>query len=144
VAARVTVGIAPATDVDMPFIGATIERLRLDGEDLAPRQFLVARAAGGGVLAFGRIRPYGNGINELGSVAVLEEERGRGVGARIVRELIRRFPTPDVYLTTDSPEYFQRFGFAVIQDYPAAIRGKLERVCSKLRANVVAMHLRKV
>ncbi len=84
-------------------------RLRLDDENLQPEQLIVLRRGERIVVAFGRIKPYGGDVFELGSVAVLEEERGRGLGARVVGELIRRFPVPDVYITTDLPAYFQRF-----------------------------------
>jgi len=46
----------PATAADMAFIAETIERLRLDGERLAPEQFITLRRDGR-IVAFGRIKP---------------------------------------------------------------------------------------
>src|SRR3990170_798359 len=83
---------APATNDDMPFIRDTVARLRLDSERLEAQQFFVLRREGrGGIIGFGRVKPYRH-THELGCVAVVEEERGRGWGELIVRELVRRFP----------------------------------------------------
>src|SRR5688572_12276488 len=100
----------PARDDDLPFIREHVQRFRLDGEHLAAEQFIVARE-GGRIVAFGRVKPYGGGVFELGTVGVVEPERGQGWGDRVVRELIRRFPTREVYITTDLTAYFERFGF---------------------------------
>ena len=135
------VRLEPATPADLPAIVACVRRFRLDDEDLAAEQFVVARERGR-LVAFGRIKPYGR-VHELGSVGVLEAERRRGLGALIVRELVRRFPTREVYLTTDLPAYFARFGFRRIDDPPPEIAAKIGRVCARLRSGVVAMVLEK-
>src|SRR3972149_617896 len=102
--------ITPATADDLPFIRDSVARLRLDAERLGPEPFIVVRREGGdGIVAFGRIKPYQK-THELGSVAVIEGERGRGWGGLVVRELIRRFPQDEVFITTDLPEYFERLG----------------------------------
>jgi len=133
------VRLEPATAADLPAIVECVRRFRLDDEDLAAEQFIVAREHGR-LVAFGRIKPYGD-VCELGSVGVLEAERGRGLGGLIVRELVRRFPTHEVYITTDLPAYFARFGFRRIDDPPAEIAAKIGRVCARLRSGVVAMAL---
>src|SRR5438874_2588190 len=104
-------------------------------------QLVVARERGR-LVAFGRIKPYSR-VHELGSVGVLEAERGRGLGELIVRELVRRFPTREVYITTDLPTYFARFGFRRIEDPPPEIAAKIGRVCARLRSGVVAMLVEK-
>ena len=135
------VRLEPATLADLPAIVACVRRFRLDDEDLAAEQFVVARERGR-LVAFGRIKPYGR-VWELGSVGVLEAERGRGLGALVVRELVRRFPARQVYITTDLPAYFARFGFRTIDDPPPEIAAKIARVCARLRSGVVAMLLEK-
>jgi len=60
-----------------------------------------------------------------------------------VQELVRRFPAREVYLTTDLPAYFARFGFRTIDDPPPEIAAKIARVCARLRSGVVAMLLEK-
>jgi N-acetylglutamate synthase-like GNAT family acetyltransferase len=132
-----SVRIEPAAGPDMPYIETCVRRLRLDPEDLRAGQFVVIRE-NGRIVAFGRIKPY-RYVYELGSVGVVEEARGRGLGSRIVRELIARFPVPAVYITTDLPAYFARFGFQALRDPPPEIQAKLTRVCGPLRQGVVPM-----
>lgn len=130
-----------ADEEDLSTIEACVRRFKLDDEDLKAEQFLVLREQGR-MVAFGRIKPYRHAY-ELGSVGVLETERGRGLGALVVEELIRRFPVDDVYITTDLPEYFERFGFRRTAEAPPEILDKIGRVCGRLRTGVVAMVLRK-
>jgi threonine dehydratase len=129
--------ITPATTSDLPFIRDAIERLRLDPEDIAPEQFITIRRAGQ-IIAFGRIKPYRE-TYELGGVGVLEEQRGHGLGETIVRELIRRFPQDEVYITTDIPEYFERMGFLRTEILPPELEAKIARVCDGLRPGTVGM-----
>lgn len=129
--------VTPATPADMSFIREMVERLRLDPEDLRPEQFITLRR-NGRIVAFGRIKPYATAW-ELSAVAVIEEERGSGLGARIVRELIQRFPQDEVYVTTDLPQYFERLGFLRTEILPAEIEAKVRRVCGSLRSGVVGM-----
>jgi N-acetylglutamate synthase-like GNAT family acetyltransferase len=136
------IAIEAARDDDMPVIEEAVARMRLDGEDLAAPQFIVAREDGR-MIGFGRIKPYGDGVFELGTVGVLEEARGRGVGARLVEELIARFPSEEIYITTDLVDWFMRFGFTPTAQAPRAIHDKLDRVCGSLRSGVVPMTLRR-
>ncbi len=129
--------LTPASADDLPFIRETSDRLRLDPEDLQAQQFIVLRHDGG-IAGFGRIKPYRE-TYELGSVAVLEDERGRGWGAMIVRELIGRFPQDEVYVTTDMPTYFERLGFLRSEILPPEIEAKVRRVCDSLRPGTVGM-----
>ena len=131
--------IRPATSDDLPFIRDTVTRLRLDGERLEPEQFIVVRrASADGIIAFGRIKPYRE-THELGCVAVVEEERGRGWGRLVVRELIRRFPQDEVCVTTDLPQYFERLGFLRSELLPPELEEKIARVEGKVRSGVVGM-----
>jgi N-acetylglutamate synthase-like GNAT family acetyltransferase len=131
-----------ARDEDMPFIRECVQRFKLDGENLEAGQFIVAREAGQ-IVAFGRVKPYGDQVHELGSVGVVESQRGKGWGDRVVRELIRRFPADEVFITTDLAAYFERFGFRRLDpaDVPRPLQDKLARICGSLRQGVVAMRL---
>ena len=116
----------PAGDEDMAFIAETIERFELDDERLAPEQFITLRE-GGRIVAFGRVKPYEH-TYELGAVSVVEEARGRGLGGAIVRELVRRFPQDEVFLTTDIREYYEPLGFLRTEVLPDELAAKLQRV----------------
>ncbi len=127
----------PARPDDLPFIRETIERLRLDPEDLSAEQFVTLRR-GDAIVAFGRIKPYRD-TYELGSVAAVEQARDQGLGARIVRELVNSFPQDEVYITTDIPQYFERLGFLRTTILPAELEAKIARVCDGLRPGTVGM-----
>jgi N-acetylglutamate synthase-like GNAT family acetyltransferase len=130
----------PARPEDLPLLREHIQRMRLDGEGLAPEQFVLVRRDGE-ITAFGRIKPYRECF-ELGTVGVLESARGQGLGEAVVRELIRRFPVREVWITTDLPAYFERFGFVRVEDgIPPELSDKLGRICGTLRQNVGAMRL---
>ncbi|MEO8456390.1 MAG: pyridoxal-phosphate dependent enzyme [Chloroflexota bacterium] len=116
----------PATEADMPFIQQQIERHNLDGETVAAEQFITLRRDGE-ILAFGRVKPYEHTF-ELGSVVTVESERGRGLGEAITRELIRRFPQDEVFITTDIPTYYERMGFLRTKILPDELAAKVERV----------------
>ncbi len=118
--------ISAATSDDLPFIRDTVARLRLDGERLEPKQFIVVRCEGAGIVAFGRVKPYEK-TYELASLAVVEGEWGRGWGELVVRELINRFPEDEAYVTTDVPEFFERLGFLRTEILPRELDEKLGR-----------------
>jgi len=128
--------IRPATREDLPLIKRTIRRFDLDPERLQSEQFIVAME-GKSRAGFARIKPY-RGCFELGSVAVLEKFRERGVASRLVKCLMSKFPTPKVWLTTMSPDYFKRFGFETAKP-PAELARKLKTICHAKEWGVVAM-----
>jgi N-acetylglutamate synthase-like GNAT family acetyltransferase len=136
-AARLSFRAASADD--MPWIRACIRELRLDGENLHVEQFIVAEREGQAV-GFGRIKPYRE-VSELGCVGVIEAERASGVGVQIVRELIRRFPSREVYITTDLIDYFEKLGFRRLDDPPRELAAKLQRIEGRIRSGVAAMVL---
>jgi N-acetylglutamate synthase-like GNAT family acetyltransferase len=133
--------LRPATAADMPFIREHIERERLDDEGLAPEQFVTLRRDGA-IVAFGRVKPY-HATFELGGLFTLESERGNGHAARIIRELIRRFPQDEVYLTADlqsgMPAYYERFGFRRTENLPPELQEKCERVRVRGNLDVIGM-----
>ena len=129
--------ITPAAPEDLPFIRQTVAELRLDGEDLRADQFLTLRR-GDRIIAFGRIKPY-RATHELGCLAVIEKERGRGWGRLLVRELIDRFPQDEVYVTTDQPAYFERLGFLRTDILPPELEAKIGRVEGVVRSGVVGL-----
>jgi len=135
------VEFAPASVEDLQFIREQLERERLDSERLEPGQFITVRE-GERIIAFGRIKPYEKTF-ELGSVWVAEDRRGRGLRERITRELVRRFPQDEVYITTDAavglPAYYERLGFLRTRILPEELVAKIRRVCETLNRDAVGM-----
>ena len=113
----------------MPVVESLVEEFRLDNEDLQHEQFIVAEEDGR-VVGFGRTKPYQHCF-ELGCVGVRGTHRNRSVGSAIVERLIRGFPSDDIWITTDIPDYFERFGFQWTQDAPDEISEKIRRVCQR-------------
>ena len=56
-----------------------------------------------------------------------------------MRELVRRFPQDEVYVTTDLPEYFERLGFLRTEILPPELEAKIARVEGVVRSGVVGM-----
>jgi N-acetylglutamate synthase-like GNAT family acetyltransferase len=135
------VEFTPGSPADMQFIRSQLERERLDTERLEPEQFITIRE-GEHIVACGRIKPYQR-TYELGSVWVAEDRRGRRLGERITRELVRRFPQDEVYLTTDAavglPAYYERLGFLRTKILPDELVAKIKRVCETLNRDAVGM-----
>ncbi len=135
------VEFVPATPADLSFVRDQLERERLDTERLEPEQFITIRD-GERIIACGRIKPYEQ-TYELGSVWVAEERRGKRLGELITRELIRRFPQDEVYLTTDAavglPAYYERLGFLRTEILPDELVAKIKRVCETLDRDAAGM-----
>ena len=56
-------------------------------------------------------------LAEIRSLAVLEEERRRGIGSKLVRACLRearRLDIRRVFVLTYKPSFFQKFGFEVV------------------------------
>jgi N-acetylglutamate synthase-like GNAT family acetyltransferase len=95
------------------------------------------------IAGFGRIKPYRHCF-ELGCVAVLEAYRKSSIGSAIVKRLIKDFPSDDIWITTEIPEYFQQFGFQFTTEAPQEILDKIKRVCQcRQHPNAIIMVLRR-
>lgn len=83
----------------------------------------------GGVVACARLHPLPDGAAELAGVAVAPGLRGRGVGARLVQELLRHAP-PRTYALALAPGFFERHGFCRLPQVPEALAQKARGVCA--------------
>lgn len=126
---------------DLPFIAKELTRLRLDAEELDPRQFYLAKE-GDKIIGFGRIKRYQR-IYEMASMAVMEEHRGKGIGREIASRLINDCPNQILYLVTDIPAFFEKLGFRITDNYPSILGEKLRTFCAQVSSSpVVAMVLK--
>lgn len=116
-------------DVLMKQIAAYVEAYVLDDEDLQPQQF-VAALAGKTLVGFGRLRKH-NDCDELCTLGVIEEHRGKGVGKALVNK-IKKLAQQNLYLVCIIPDYFVPLGFSVIHEkIPAAMKRKHQRCTSE-------------
>ena len=110
-----------------------LRRAELSEKDVAERwgHYFVVREDDGRVVGVAGLEVHGeNGL--LRSVAVDEDYRGQGLGARLVEAILERserLSLGAVYLlTTDARDYFARLGFADCprEEAPSAIGASWE------------------
>lgn len=109
-----------ATEADRDVIMAGIQRERMNPLNLHLDRFVLSVNANGEVLGFVQIVEVAHKsdpIWELRSLIVQPEYRGRGIGAALVREVLRRAGDSDVYLTTIARRmsFYEPFGFQPLQ-----------------------------
>ena len=118
--------ILPALESDMPVIEQIAKKFDLDREDMKGSQFVVAKKEKN-IIGIGRLRNYPKqtGWSEIATVAVIEEERKKGIGSLIMNELIGRAPS-EIFVTCVIPDFFTRFGFQKIKQYPPVLEKKVD------------------
>jgi len=79
------------------------------------KRFIVAVNDQDQVLGIGQIKPHGEVVLELASIAVYPEYRGQGIAGAIIEHLLRDSPRP-LYLTCISSlgPLYEKFGFREI------------------------------
>ena len=123
--------IRPARLEDATAIYALLATFSTEGK-LLPRpvadiqariaNFIVAELDGS-VAACGALRDFGNGLNEIRSLAVRRDLAGQGIGSRLVVALLRKAvertngKRGQVFALTYRVEFFRRLGFRVIDKY---------------------------
>lgn len=115
--------IAPATPADVPAIAALLREAGLPHDDFAPHiaNFLVARGSTGsppGAAVVGAVGAEVGGAEALlRSLVVAPNQRGAGLGGRLIDELERAAGAWGVrrwwLLTTTAEEFFAARGFRV-------------------------------
>ncbi len=115
--------IFACTEIDFPIVKKLIAEFCLDDNDLRSDQFLVAKFEGK-IVGFGRLRQY-PACTELCSLGVIENERLKGVGRQLTLALIEKATLP-LYLVAIIPDFFTKFGFTEITDFPSEIGVKLK------------------
>jgi amino-acid N-acetyltransferase len=90
------------------------------------RDFFVARAAGGRVVACAGLHRDSQELAEIYGVAVLPELQGRGIGRLLMQKCKDRAAAGGIaylWLATIKPEYFRRYSFHPISRWslPAAV-----------------------
>ncbi len=115
--------ISPALETDLAEIQRLASSFDLDCEDIGWKQFQVCRS-NNKIIGFGRLRQHPD-CTEVATIGVDKEERGKGIGSAVVKELIRIGP-PEIYLTCVIPDFFSRFGFIPVKQYPPVLRKKVD------------------
>lgn len=99
-----------------------IQEFSLDNRNLKQTQFIVAMCDKI-VVGFGCLLQHIDCM-ELCSLGVVPLHRKKGVGKKIIAELINQTSQP-IYLVSTIPDFFHPFSFKKTDDYPASIHRKL-------------------
>lgn len=109
--------VRPALESESARIKDLIHLVGINPMGLGWRRFLVAVDDSGRVIGCGQVKPHGQDVLELASIAVPPEFRGKGIARKIIEMLLDRYPRP-LYLMCiehNGPMY-EKFGFRAI-DY---------------------------
>ena len=136
--------LRPARAEDMDTIRALVRAEELDPTQLRWEQFWVI-ACDGEVVACGQLRNF-PGAQELGSLVVAPEWRGRGLGAALMEQLVAEASKP-LYLECPAhmADYYAGFGFVPVawRTLPPALKAKfgLSKIASAVFGwSLVLMH----
>ncbi len=99
----------------------------LDNRDLQQKQFIAA-FLNNQLVGFARLREHA-GFMELCSLGVVTSYRRKGVGKAIVEELIKS-SKKNIYLVCIIPDYFNPFGFNIVNEFPISMQHKID-YCTK-------------
>ncbi|MBI3500727.1 MAG: GNAT family N-acetyltransferase [Bacteroidetes bacterium] len=115
--------IRSAAEKELPVIERLARSFDLDWENVSWKQFLVAMK-GNRIIGFGRLRSYEK-FSEVATVGVIPEERNKGIGSSIVKELLRLEPK-EIFVTCVIPHFFERLGFTPVKQYPPVLQKKVD------------------
>lgn len=107
--------IRPALEAESAQIKDLIHLVGINPTGLDWRRFVVAVNERGEVIACGQVKPHGQDILELASIATHPDYRGQGLAREVIETLLAKHPRP-LYLMCiahNGPMY-EKFGFVSI------------------------------
>jgi len=104
--------IRPARETDNAHIRELIHREGINPLGLDWKRFVVAVDDWDEMIGCGQLKPHGQEVLELASIAVQPEHQGKGVARAIIEHLLRESPRP-LYLMCQSSlgPFYEKFGF---------------------------------
>jgi N-acetylglutamate synthase-like GNAT family acetyltransferase len=139
--------IRAAEASDQASIRALIRRVRINPLNLDWQNFHVAVDRNDLMIGCGQIKTHRDGTQELASIAVEVEWRGRGIGADIILSLLDTVDTP-LWLVCRSEmgAYYEKFRFRIVEDMdklPRAYRRmrSMSRLVSRVFPNADDFHI---
>jgi N-acetylglutamate synthase-like GNAT family acetyltransferase len=107
--------LRPAQESESSKIKDLIHLVGINPMDLNWKRFVVAVNDQDEMLGCGQIKPHGQEILELASIAVYPEHQGQGVASAIIQHLLADSPRP-MYLMCESSRgsLYEKFGFRAI------------------------------
>ena len=122
---------------DFPAIRRLIHESNINPMGLDWRRFLLAVDANDALLGCGQLKPHGDGVVELASIAVEPAHRKQGIARAIIEQLLERAPRP-LYLICRAPlgPFYERWGFRALEldEMPAYFRrlARMARIVAPL------------
>jgi N-acetylglutamate synthase-like GNAT family acetyltransferase len=104
--------IRPARETEAAQIRALIHLVGINPMGLDWKRFVVAVNDQDEMIGCGQLKPHGQDVLELASIAVYPEHQGKGVARAIIEDLLRDSPRP-LYLMCQSSlgPLYEKFGF---------------------------------
>jgi N-acetylglutamate synthase-like GNAT family acetyltransferase len=104
--------VRPARETEAAQIRDLIHLVGINPTGLDWRRFIVAVNDRDEMLGCGQLKPHGQDVLELASIAVYPEHQGKGVGRAIIEALLKDSPRP-LYLMCESSNgpLYEKFGF---------------------------------
>src|SRR5215207_10236602 len=108
--------IRPARETEASQIKDLIHLVGINPMGLDWKRFVVAVNDRDEMIGCGQLKPHGEGILELASIAVYPEQQRKGVARAIIEYLLKDSPRP-LYLMCESSNgpLYEKFGFQAIQ-----------------------------
>ena len=107
--------IRPAREAEESQIRALIHLVGINPMGLDWKRFILAVNDRDQMIGCGQLKPHGQGILELASIAVYPEHQGQGVARAIIEHLLKDSPRP-LYLMCQFSlgTFYEKFGFRPI------------------------------
>jgi N-acetylglutamate synthase-like GNAT family acetyltransferase len=107
--------IRPARETEAASVQDLIHLVGINPMSLDWRRFVVAVNDRDEMIGCGQLKPHGQEVLELASIAVYPEHQGHGVARLIIEHLLKDSPRP-LYLMCESSlgPFYEKFGFQAI------------------------------
>jgi N-acetylglutamate synthase-like GNAT family acetyltransferase len=107
--------IRPAREAEAAQIRDLIHLVGINPMGLDWKRFVVAVNDRDEMIGCGQIKPHGQDVLELASIAVYPEHQGKGIARAIIQHLLKGSPRP-LYLMCESSlgALYEKFGFRSI------------------------------
>src|SRR5687767_7358591 len=107
--------VRPAREKEAAQIQDLIHLVGINPTGLDWKRFVVAVDDRDEMIGCGQLKPHGQDILELASIAVYPEHQGKGIARAIIENLLKDSPRP-LYLMCQSSlgPFYEKFGFEAI------------------------------
>lgn len=121
---------------DLSGIISFLESVRGDTSEISFNQFIVAKDDDK-LIGCVRIKEMADDCLELASLVVLEEYRGKGIGSKLIKEILKKEKRRPIYLLCfmERKNFYSNLGFTLIEkeSLPDVLKKEYERVFDNLK-----------